>query len=113
MATTMKLIEAIRTIGYSSNWGIWIEATDTLTPETPARIGQMQFENGGILDGMEFLINGEQINDRFNECESNRREAMGDEYDELSASELEAFSREDAEWLIENDLQEIWEQRNS
>lgn len=31
--------------------------------DAPARIGQTQFEQGGLLDGMDEIINGEQLND--------------------------------------------------
>ncbi len=43
---------------YDSSWGIWAFGTAT---DAPARIGQTQFENGGILDGMSFIIDGERL----------------------------------------------------
>ena len=41
-------------------WAIYAEAP--FTPESEARIGQRQFENGGLLDDKEYVINGAALN---------------------------------------------------
>lgn len=43
---------------YDSSWGIYAFGTGV---DSPARIGQTQFEQGGILDGMSFVIDGEKL----------------------------------------------------
>lgn len=43
---------------YDSSWGIYAFGTGV---DSPARIGQTQFECGGILDGMSFIIDGEKL----------------------------------------------------
>lgn len=43
---------------YDSSWGIYAFGTGV---DSPARIGQTQFECGGILDGMSFIIDGETL----------------------------------------------------
>ena len=57
---TMKFKEAIRNIEDSNQWGIYAELP--LTIDSEVRIGQTHFENGGLLDSKEFIINGEQVN---------------------------------------------------
>ena len=39
-----------------SNWAVYADSND---PEAPARYGQRQFENGGVLDGKHFVIDGQ------------------------------------------------------
>ena len=56
----MKFKEAIRNIDDSNQWGIYAELP--LTIDSEVRIGQTQFENGGLLDSKEYIINGEQVN---------------------------------------------------
>ena len=60
----MKLIEQLTKIAaghssYDSGWGLYAEAPVTL--ESECRVGQTQFEQGGILDGKEFFADGIQI----------------------------------------------------
>ena len=45
---------------YDSSWGIY---ADGRTPNANARVGQTQFEQGGILDGKQLICNGIQLND--------------------------------------------------
>ena len=45
---------------YDSSWGIYAFGTGI---DSPARIGQTQFECGGILDGMSFIIDGVRLGD--------------------------------------------------
>ena len=47
---------------YDSSWGIYAFGTGV---DSPARIGQTQFESGGILDGMSFIIDGVRLGDAF------------------------------------------------
>lgn len=57
----MNLKEAILRINYDANWGIYAESP--FTSNSPARIGQTHFENGGVLDDKEYFCNGEVAND--------------------------------------------------
>ena len=55
-------------IQYDSSWGIWAELINgEFTPESQARYGQNQFENGGILDGFEFFADGQKIGDHYSD----------------------------------------------
>lgn len=47
---------------YDSSWGIYAFGTGV---DSPARIGQTQFEQGGILDGMSFIIDGVRLGDAW------------------------------------------------
>lgn len=81
--TTTTLIEAIQTIGYDISWAIYAERIDgEFTADSPARIGQRQFENGGVLDDAEYFANGERIGD-------------------LMAEGEEGFKAETASWIID------------
>ena len=65
----MKLSQALQTVNYESSWGIWAQKVDGLfTAESDARFGQVCFENGGLLDCMEFVCNGEHPHDWDNSC---------------------------------------------
>ena len=62
----MNLEEALRTIQYSNQWGIWAELIDgKLAKESPARFGQLCFERGGLLDEKVFVCHGETIGDHL------------------------------------------------
>ena len=52
----MKLADAIIMIQYTPSWGIWAELP--FSPDSEARLGQVRFENGGLLDDMEFFADG-------------------------------------------------------
>lgn len=43
---------------YDSSWAIYAYGKGA---DSKARIGQTQFENGGLLDGMDFIIDGVQL----------------------------------------------------
>ena len=58
----MTLKDAILNINYDSSVAIYADAP--FSPDSEARIGQNQFENGGVLDKKEWVINGEAANDR-------------------------------------------------
>jgi hypothetical protein len=55
-------------ISYDSSWGIWAELIDgKFAPQSQARYGQRQFENGGLLDEFKFFADGEKIGDSIAE----------------------------------------------
>lgn len=57
----MTLIELIeKGLQYDSSWAIYAWRN---SPDSPARVGQTQFENGGVLDGMDLIIDGVQLGD--------------------------------------------------
>lgn len=58
MATLIEILTGH--VEYSSSWAVYAES---LEPDSPARIGQTQFENGGVLDDMQYVIDGEQLGD--------------------------------------------------
>jgi len=58
-------------------------------PDSLARIGQTQFEQGGLLDGKEFVINGMQLGDAI--------------LSYTDGDDFEIDGRELLEWLIEGD----------
>lgn len=83
------LIDAIQKIGYDSKWAIYAEKIDgEFRADSPARIGQQQFENGGVLDDAEFFANGERIGDKMAEGE-------------------EGFEAETASWIIDQMNEQI------
>lgn len=59
----MNLAEAIVKIQYDSSWGVWAEVP--FAPDSEARYGQCQFENGGVLDNKELFTDGVSIGDWF------------------------------------------------
>lgn len=83
--TLSELLE--KGLQYDSSWAIYSHGTG---PDSPARIGQTQFKQGGLLDGMEYAINGEQLGDAILDYTN------GDTDFEISGSEL-------LDWLIEED----------
>lgn len=63
MATTQHstLVELLeKGLQYDSSWAIYAYGKDA---DAPARIGQTQFKQGGLLDGMDYIINGQQLGD--------------------------------------------------
>lgn len=52
---------------YDSSWAIYAERIDgEFKPESPARFGQRQFENGGLLDNKEIFTTNESAVDFMN-----------------------------------------------
>lgn len=47
-------------VSYDRSWGIYATGCDA---NAEARIGQTQFENGGLLDDKHFICDGEQLGD--------------------------------------------------
>ena len=56
-----EIEKIVRGGNYVSDWGIWADAP--FSPESEARQGQDQFENGGVLDEKSFFASNEQIID--------------------------------------------------
>lgn len=80
----MTLIEAITNIQYDSSWGIWAELIDgQLKPESKARYGQRVFENGGLLDEMVYVCNGETAGDHVEEWQLDDGELAQGWFEEL------------------------------
>ena len=74
----MILQEAITKIGYDDNWGIW--ACAPFTANSEARFGQVQFENGGLLDDKAFFADGMACGDFVGEyCDGEDIDELGDE----------------------------------
>ena len=81
---TKLLKDLAASIQYDSSWGIWAELINgKFTPDSEARYGQRQFENGGLLDEFEFFADGEKIGDSISEyCDGD------DDFTEEAISEL-------------------------
>ena len=60
----MNLSTALKNISYDSSFAVYAEKIDDrFVPHSPARFGQVQFENGGLMDDKEFVCNGEAPHD--------------------------------------------------
>jgi len=82
-----NIIDLMVGIQYDTNWGIWADGTE---PTSNARYGQRQFENGGMLDGWQYIGNGVQIGNFI------------DSYcDGCEDDDLEYFAREAAEQFLQ------------
>ena len=86
----MKLLEALQNIQYDNSWGIWAELLDgKLTEESPARYGQVQFENGGLLDNYVMVCTGELPADRLVEwCDDSDESEWDWQFTETLLNEL-------------------------
>lgn len=61
--TTLKEI-LTGSIGYDSSWAIYAQKIEgKFELESPARTGQKNFDNGGLLDDMEYFCSNEQAVD--------------------------------------------------
>ncbi|WP_434686896.1 hypothetical protein [Pseudanabaena minima] len=91
-----SLKDLISTIQYDSSWGIWAELIDgKFTPESKARYGQSQFENGGVLDEFAFFAHGEKIGDHYSDwC----GEFELHDYSQWDAIVIEFEKAHDCEW---------------
>lgn len=87
----MKLIEAIQRIQYDDNWTIWAEVP--FTPDSEARYGQRQFEQGGVIDDKEVFASGTRCRDFI--------AAWNASDEENEEEDVAYFEREAAERLIE------------
>jgi hypothetical protein len=62
MTTTTLLDILTGPIPYDSQMGVWAEKVNgKFTLQSPARVGQRCFENGGILDDFSYVWNCESI----------------------------------------------------
>ena len=68
MAAKTTLIDYLTGgLTYDPSWGIYAERIDgEFKPESPARFGQRQFENGGLLDDKELFTTNESAVDFMN-----------------------------------------------
>lgn len=59
----MTLIQILTgSVSYDSSWSVYAEKINgEFVGESPARFGQNQFENGGLLDDCEFFASNERI----------------------------------------------------
>jgi len=104
--TSKTLIDIlIGTLSYTSSWEIYAEKIDgEFKGESPARFGQAQFDNGGLLDDCEFFANNEYATDRMNSYlgrDDGRDEDTITKWDEVEA----------AEYLIQRINEQINEQQ--
>lgn len=95
--TSKTLIDILTgTLSYDSSWGIYAEKIDgEFKPESSARFGQRQFENGGLLDDCKFFLSNESAQDRLDSLTG---------YTDGTAEEREhvdEFLHEAAEMLID------------
>lgn len=74
-------------IQYDTSWAIWAQAP--FTPESAARYGQTRFNNGGLLDGLEFFADGVACG-----------EAIADWLGDTQRSDAE-------EWMINEGIEEF------
>jgi hypothetical protein len=65
----MKLIEILTgSLSYYSSWAVYAEKIDgKFTEQSPARFGQIVFENGGLLDNLELFGSNDTIVDAIQE----------------------------------------------
>lgn len=92
---TLTLAQAIKSIQYDSSWGIYAEKIDgQFRADSPARYGQRQFENGGVLDECEFVMDGvragDEIASQLEDVEEDMRDEMLDEAVAFILDELNA-----------------------
>ena len=95
----MKLIEAIQDVirhgHYETSWGVWAE--EPFSPESEARIGQTDFENGGVLDDKVFFATFAHIIDEaWQYCEGDPLEQDHFSIEEIAYAvyeEIEEFIR--------------------
>ena len=61
----MTLLEILSgSLAYDSSWAVYAEKINgVFQDDSPARFGQKIFENGGLLDDLEFFGNNESIVD--------------------------------------------------
>ena len=87
MSDQGTLIDLIKKgLQYDRSWGIYALGTGK---DSPARIGQTQFDFGGLKDGKEFVIDGERLGNAIAEYLDNDPEA-----------EIQSWS-EFLDWMIE------------
>lgn len=83
------------TLTYSNQWAIYAERIDgKFAPESPARLGQRQYDNGGVWDNCEQFANNEYATDQM---WNYLGRTDGRDEDTITAND----EREAAEWLIE------------
>lgn len=94
----MKTLKDVIEAGIEESNQIAIYAVTPFTPESEARIGQTQFDNGGLLDDKEFVVNGEALNRHVEIFFSNVGGLISD------SREMDAAM---AEWIAEELIPEL------
>ncbi len=62
MTTLLEILTG--PIPYDSQMGVWAEKVNgKFNPQSPARVGQRCFENGGVLDNFSYVWNCESISE--------------------------------------------------
>jgi len=92
MASSGTLAQLVKNIQYDDDWEIWADVP--FTPESEARYGQRQFENGGVLDEKTFFATGTRCGDFIAEwCEGDEDvedEAVNQFIDEVEEERKDA-----------------------
>lgn len=73
---------------HDSNWGIYAEEC---SPAAEARIGQTQFEQGGLIDGKRLIVDGVQLGDallRYTDGDENADDFIEDWVDDFIRYEI-------------------------
>lgn len=98
----MNLLQAMMSIQYDAQRGIWAQKIGgDFKPESPARFGQMRFENGGLLDGMVYFSDGETVTDLITDELVSITDPTGVDYQEAAQFVLEwldAYHKEIDGW---------------
>ena len=93
MATLGHLMVKIE---YNPQLGIWAKS---LSQDSPARIGQISLENGGVNDEWQFISNGESLGDsRFKY--TNGDPDFDDEWINDYLSEIDTITDKDTSWKL-------------
>ena len=112
MATLKELAS---NISYDSSWGIWAELIDgKFTADSQARYGQRQFENGGVLDGFEFVADGVQIRDHADDFAGENELHLSSQWSEIVLAfeadrdcEYGGNRKEVEAWAKESEIAEV------
>jgi len=90
----MKLKDLHSKIAYDPQWGVWAEKINgEFNLESNCRFGQLMFENGGRLDGMEFLATNERIVDAISGWADGNEELEGEGLTQFIDEMNEYYSR--------------------
>jgi hypothetical protein len=67
---TTNLIDILTgDLAYDPSWGVYAQKIDgEFRPESPARIGQRRFKNGGLADKCQRFLDNRRILDFFADC---------------------------------------------
>ena len=99
----MKLKDLVETtLAYSSEYGIWAELIDgEFTLESQCRIGQFQFDNGGLVDDWQPFASNQEV-ENFVHCY----------WDDRSEPGLDKSEDPDYDWLRKEAISELILEKN-